>query len=168
VATNRVQSKKEDRREPGEADGGREKVFDEAQGVFMISVAAELSGMHPQTLRVYEARGLITPSRSPKKTRLYSRQDVELLKRIQELTSEYGLNLAGVERVLSLERAMEAMRSQLKSLRQESARMEREMIEQIEAVHRSYKRELVRWEPPGEIVRAKDAKPINIPIQRET
>jgi MerR family transcriptional regulator, heat shock protein HspR len=147
---------------------GRKDLFDEGQGVFMISVAAALSGMHPQTLRVYEARGLIKPSRSPKKTRLYSRQDVEQLKRIQELTSEYGLNLAGVERVLTLEQTMESMRSQLEELRQQAAQMEREMIERIEAVHRSYKRELVRWEPPGEILKASDAKPFKISIERSS
>jgi MerR family transcriptional regulator/heat shock protein HspR len=141
-------------------------LFEETRGVFMISVAAELSGMHPQTLRVYEARGLIKPSRSPKKTRLYSRRDVELLKRIQELTSEFGLNLAGVERVLTLEQTMESMQAQLEALRSQAAEMEREMLEQIEAVHRSYRRELVRWEPPGEALRAKDAKPIEIPIER--
>jgi MerR family transcriptional regulator/heat shock protein HspR len=146
----------------------REELFDEAQGVFMISVAAELSGMHPQTLRVYEARGLIKPSRSARKTRLYSRQDVELLKRIQELTNDYGLNLAGVERVLTLERTMEALHKQLDMLKAQAAQMEREMMQQIEAVHRSYKRELVRWEPPGEVLRAKNAKPIEIPIERKS
>ena len=78
--------------------------IDEEQGVFMISVAAELAHMHPQTLRMYEARGLIEPKRSPKNTRLYSQRDVERLRRIQQLTAE-GLNLAGVERVLALERA---------------------------------------------------------------
>jgi MerR family transcriptional regulator/heat shock protein HspR len=143
-----------------------EDLFNETQGVFMISVAAELSGMHPQTLRVYEARGLIKPSRSAKQTRLYSRRDVELLKRIQELTNEYGLNLAGVERVLSLERKLETMRSQLDKLEREAARMQHEMLEQIEAVHRSYKRELVRWEPPGEILRTKDSDSFEIPIER--
>jgi MerR family transcriptional regulator/heat shock protein HspR len=76
--------------------------IDEERGVFMISVAAELAQMHPQTLRTYEARGLIEPQRSPKNTRLYSQRDVELLQRIQQLTAE-GLNLAGVERVLALE-----------------------------------------------------------------
>ena len=77
--------------------------IDEERGVFMISVAAELAHMHPQTLRTYEARGLIEPQRSPKNTRLYSQRDVELLQRIQQLTAE-GLNLVGVERVLALER----------------------------------------------------------------
>ena len=81
----------------------REVPFAEDQGVFMISVAARLAGMHPQTLRIYEERGLIKPARSPKQTRLYSQRDVERLKRIQELTTELGLNLAGVERVLALE-----------------------------------------------------------------
>lgn len=79
--------------------------IDSDQGVFMISVAAELAHMHPQTLRVYEARGLIQPKRSPKNTRLYSQRDVERLQRIQQLTAE-GLNLAGVERVLTLERRL--------------------------------------------------------------
>jgi MerR family transcriptional regulator/heat shock protein HspR len=79
--------------------------IDSDQGVFMISVAAELAHMHPQTLRIYEARGLIRPKRSPKNTRLYSQRDVERLRRIQQLTTE-GLNLAGVERVLALERRL--------------------------------------------------------------
>jgi len=86
----------------------RERVdvsIDSDRGVFMISVAAELAHMHPQTLRVYEARGLIQPKRSPKNTRLYSQRDVERLRRIQQLTAE-GLNLAGVERVLTLERRL--------------------------------------------------------------
>jgi MerR family transcriptional regulator/heat shock protein HspR len=79
--------------------------IDSDQGVFMISVAAELAHMHPQTLRMYEARGLVQPKRSPKNTRLYSQRDVALLLRIQQLTAE-GLNLAGVERVLTLERRL--------------------------------------------------------------
>jgi MerR family transcriptional regulator/heat shock protein HspR len=143
-----------------------DELFGEKRGVFMISVAAELAGMHPQTLRVYEARGLIKPSRSPKKTRLYSQQDVERLKRIQELTTEFGMNLAGVERVLALEELMESMSRQLEEMKEQAAEMEREMLEQIEAVHRSYKRELVRWEPPGEVLKVDDAKPFTIPIQR--
>ena len=90
----------------------RERVevsIDEERGVYMISVAAELAHMHPQTLRVYEARGLIQPQRSPKNTRLYSQRDVERLRRIQQMTSELGLNLAGVERVLALERRIEEL-----------------------------------------------------------
>jgi len=85
--------------------GRIEVSVDAERGVFMISVAAELAHMHPQTLRTYEARGLIEPQRSPKNTRLYSQRDVERLRRIQQLTAE-GLNLAGVERVLELERRL--------------------------------------------------------------
>jgi MerR family transcriptional regulator/heat shock protein HspR len=143
-----------------------DELFGEGRGVFMISVAAELAGMHPQTLRVYETRGLIKPSRSPKKTRLYSQQDVERLKRIQELTTEFGMNLAGVERVLALEELMEGMTGQLEHMQRRAAAMEREMLEQIDAVHRSYKRELVRWEPSGAILKMSDAKGFTIPIQR--
>jgi MerR family transcriptional regulator, heat shock protein HspR len=85
--------------------------IDSDQGVFMISVAAELAHMHPQTLRMYEARGLIRPKRSPKNTRLYSQRDVERLQRIQQLTAE-GLNLAGVQRVLALERRLRELEGQ--------------------------------------------------------
>src|SRR5438128_5373334 len=86
------------------------------RGVFMISVAAELAQMHPQTLRIYEARGLIEPKRSPKGTRLYSQEDVQRLRRIQEMTAELGLNLAGVERVLDLEEQIEALHARLQEL----------------------------------------------------
>jgi MerR family transcriptional regulator, heat shock protein HspR len=90
--------------------------FDEEQGVFMISVAAELAEMHPQTLRMYEQRGLIAPKRSPKNTRLYSQRDVERLRRIQEMTAE-GLNLAGVEMVLALESQVQRLRAEVARLR---------------------------------------------------
>jgi MerR family transcriptional regulator, heat shock protein HspR len=123
--------------------------FREDQGVFMISVAAQLAGMHPQTLRIYEERGLIKPARSPKRTRLYSQRDVERLKRIQELTTDFGMNLAGVERVLALEEVMQAMQDRLDRLSERAAEMEREMLRRIDEVHRSYKRELVPWQPPG-------------------
>jgi MerR family transcriptional regulator/heat shock protein HspR len=129
--------------EPRAADVDRER------GVFMISVAAELAGMHPQTLRIYETRGLITPQRSPKKTRLYSQADVERLRRIQELTSELGMNLAGVERVFELEREMERMRSRMRTLERQAERLERELEEGIEKVRRSYRRELVPYEEPS-------------------
>ena len=123
-----------------------DQLFSKQQGVFMISVAARLAGMHPQTLRIYEERGLIKPARSPKQTRLYSQRDVERLKRIQMLTTELGMNLAGVERVLAMEEVMEGMQQRLES-------MEREMLARIDEVHRSYKRELIRWEPPGSALR---------------
>lgn len=98
--------------------------IDSEQGVFMISVAAELASMHPQTLRMYEARGLIEPQRSPKNTRLYSQRDVERLRRIQRMTSEQGLNLAGVEIVLGLEREVEKLRAELARARRRLAELE--------------------------------------------
>src|ERR671914_1573675 len=94
----------------------RREQLDEERGVFMISVAAELADMHPQTLRMYEARGLITPKRSPKGTRLYSQADVERLRKIQEMTSAEGLNLAGVETVLEMEATVERMRTEMARL----------------------------------------------------
>lgn len=133
---------------------------DRERGVFMISVAAELAGMHPQTLRIYEARGLITPKRSPKNTRLYSQADVDRLRRIQELTSELGMNLAGVERVLEMEREIERMRSRMRTLERQARRLERELEEGIERVRQSYRQELVPYEAqPGRALvpaRAKD------------
>jgi MerR family transcriptional regulator/heat shock protein HspR len=95
-----------------------ETTIDDERGVYMISVAAELAEMHPQTLRVYEARGLIQPKRSPKNTRLYSQRDVERLRRIQQMTSELGLNLAGVETVLEMEEKLERMKAELKRMRE--------------------------------------------------
>jgi MerR family transcriptional regulator/heat shock protein HspR len=89
--------------------------FDDDQGVFMISVAAELAEMHPQTLRIYETRGLIAPKRSPKNTRLYSRRDVERLRRIQEMTHQ-GLNLVGVETVLALEEQVAKLTERVREL----------------------------------------------------
>jgi MerR family transcriptional regulator, heat shock protein HspR len=97
--------------------------FDEEQGVFMISVAAELAEMHPQTLRMYEQRGLIAPKRSPKNTRLYSQRDVERLRRIQQMTAE-GLNLAGVETVLALEAQVQKLRAEGERLRKRIAELE--------------------------------------------
>lgn len=99
--------------------------FDEEQGVFMISVAAELAEMHPQTLRIYEQRGLIAPKRSPKNTRLYSQRDVERLRRIQQMTAE-GLNLAGVETVLALEAQVQKLRAEGERLRKRIAELENE------------------------------------------
>ena len=89
--------------------------FDDEQGGFMISVAAELAEMHPQTLRIYESRGLIAPKRSPKNTRLYSRRDVERLRRIQEMTAQ-GLNLVGVEIVLELEEQVAQLKERVREL----------------------------------------------------
>lgn len=102
-----------------------EATIDDERGVFMISVAAELAHMHPQTLRIYEARGLIQPKRSPKNTRLYSQRDVERLRRIQQMTSEQGLNLAGVETVLEMEERVERMRAELERMRRRAEQLER-------------------------------------------
>lgn len=102
---------------PGDRRSKVKVSIDDDQGVFMISVAAELAEMHPQTLRIYEAKGLIEPKRSPKNTRLYSQRDVELLRRIQRMTGEQGLNLAGVEAVLGLERQLESLKAELKRTR---------------------------------------------------
>src|SRR5215218_8633566 len=97
------------------------------RGVFMISVAAELADMHPQTLRMYEARGLIEPKRSPKGTRLYSQADVERLRRIQEMTTEWGMNLAGVERVLELELQLERMQRKLAGMERRAEQLQEEI-----------------------------------------
>jgi MerR family transcriptional regulator, heat shock protein HspR len=119
------------------------------QGVFMISVAAELADMHPQTLRMYEARGLINPKRSPKGTRLYSQRDVDRLRRIQELTCELGMNLAGVERVFELEDQLERMSKRLRALEERAEALAAQMEAELDAVRRSFRAELVRYEPPG-------------------
>ena len=105
------------------------------RGVFMISVAAELAEMHPQTLRMYEARGLIEPKRSPKGTRLYSQDDVERLRRIQEMTTEWGMNLAGVERVLELEEKLTRMRRKVEALEARAATLQAEIakLEEVKA-----------------------------------
>ena len=115
--------------------------LDTARPRYMISVAAELVGMHPQTLRIYEQKGLVRPRRTAGNTRLYSDADVARLQLIQRLTTEIGLNLAGVERVLSLEDELARMRRRLD-------RMEQEMRDAIERVHRSYRRDLVVYRPP--------------------
>jgi MerR family transcriptional regulator, heat shock protein HspR len=122
------------------------------RGVFMISVAAELAEMHPQTLRMYEARGLIEPQRSPKGTRLYSQTDVDMLRRIQEMTTELGLNLAGVERVLELELQLERATRRLQDLEARSAQMREEMEHEIEAVRRSFRAELVPYRQSTDLV----------------
>jgi MerR family transcriptional regulator/heat shock protein HspR len=123
----------------------RAERIDQERGVFMISVAAELAEMHPQTLRMYEARGLITPKRSPKNTRLYSQADVELLRRIQRMTSEEGLNLAGVETVLELEQRLERMRSEMARMRRRAAEMEAKMTEELDRLRKSMGGELVPY-----------------------
>ena len=113
---------------------------------YMISVAAELVGMHPQTLRMYEQKGLVSPQRTPGNTRLYSEADLERLRLIQRLTTEFGLNLAGVEVVLRME-------DEVKRLRERMDAMERRMREEIRDVERRYKREIVVYQPPQQPAR---------------
>jgi MerR family transcriptional regulator/heat shock protein HspR len=142
---------------------------DRRRGVFMISVAAELAEMHPQTLRMYEARGLITPKRSPKNTRLYSYEDVERLRRIQRMTAEEGLNLAGVETVLGLERDLERARREMSKLRQRAAELELEMNAELERVRRTMRAEIVpygAYENPGITRGQATPKRVQIPIER--
>jgi MerR family transcriptional regulator/heat shock protein HspR len=128
------------------------------RGVFMISVAAQLANMHPQTLRVYEARGLIEPKRSPKGTRLYSQEDVERLRRIQEMTAELGLNLAGVERVLRLEQEIESMHARIEEMELEALQAQVRLAQELEDVRRSFRAELTVPYRGGELVRAADVR----------
>ena len=129
------------------------------RGVFMISVAAELANLHPQTLRMYEARGLIEPKRSSKGTRLYSQEDVDKLRRIQEMTAELGLNLAGVERVLCLEQEIESMHARIEEIELEALKAQVRLAEELESVRRSFRAELtVPYRGPLALVRAADAR----------
>ncbi len=140
------------------------------RGVFMISVAAELANMHPQTLRMYEARGLIEPQRSPKGTRLYSQEDVEKLRRIQGMTAELGLNLAGVERVLRLEEEIEGMHARIEQMELEALQAQVRLAEELEQVRRSFRAELTVFpnsRPPSTaLVRAIDARSPFKPIPK--
>jgi len=135
----------------------------------MISVAAELAGMHPQTLRIYETRGLVTPGRSRGNTRLYSEDDVKRLRRIQGLTGELGLNLAGVERVLELERELEAAQRRLQVLERRAERARRELLAELEETRRSARAELVRYEPPAgrELVAVRDLRAVRVRLLRD-
>jgi MerR family transcriptional regulator, heat shock protein HspR len=139
------------------------------RGVFMISVAAELANMHPQTLRTYEARGLITPKRSPRGTRLYSQEDVERLRRIQEMTAELGLNLAGVERVLDLEAEVNDMHARIEELEVQALRAQVELAQRLEEVRRSFRAELVvPYQGSTDIVRAADVRSTFGPAPRRS
>jgi MerR family transcriptional regulator/heat shock protein HspR len=138
------------------------------RGVFMISVAAQLANMHPQTLRMYETRGLIEPQRSPKGTRLYSQEDVEKLRRIQEMTADLGLNLAGVERVLRLEAEIDSMQQRIEAIELEALQAQVRLANELEEVRRSFRAELtVPYRGGRELVRAVDARsPFRTPPKR--
>ncbi|HWE15365.1 MAG TPA: helix-turn-helix transcriptional regulator [Solirubrobacteraceae bacterium] len=127
------------------------------RGVFMISVAAELAEMHPQTLRMYEARGLIEPKRSPKGTRLYSHKDVHRLRRIQEMTAELGMNLAGVERVFELEQELESMSRRVAALQKRADELGAE-VKRLEALRRELRAEIVPYVRGGALVRHADLR----------
>jgi MerR family transcriptional regulator/heat shock protein HspR len=135
------------------------------RGVFMISVAAELADMHPQTLRMYEARGLIEPKRSPKGTRLYSHEDVERLKRIQEMTAELGMNLAGVERVFELEEQLSSMTRKVQALERRASELKTE-VERLESLRRQLRAEIVPYERAGELVRTADLQRFKVRMRR--
>jgi len=124
--------------------------------VFMIGIASELIGVHPQTLRMYEQKGLLRPRKSIKNTRLYSQEDVELGRYIQKLTQEMGMNLAGVKRILDLERQIARLEIETRALREELERREREHSRVVAEVHRSYRRELVLM-PRGELARDRES-----------
>jgi len=135
------------------------------RGVFMISVAAELAEMHPQTLRMYEARGLIEPKRSPKGTRLYSHKDVERLRRIQAMTAELGMNLAGVERVLELEQQLDGMERKVKVLQKRADELKAE-VARLDQLRREIRAEIVPYVKGGEIVRNADLRRFEVRVQR--
>ena len=139
------------------------------RGVFMISVAAELAEMHPQTLRMYESRGLIEPKRSPKGTRLYSQEDVDRLRRIQEMTAELGMNLAGVERVFELEEQLESMARKVAGLEKRAHELSAE-VQRLENLRRELRAEIVPYVRGGELVRHADLQRMDLgrPSRRRT
>ena len=122
--------------------------------LYMIGIASELIGVHPQTLRIYEQKGLLRPRKSIKNTRLYSQEDVELGRHIQRLTQEMGMNLAGVRTVLDLEGRVARLTAENRLLREEIRKREREHSRDVAEIHQSYKREIVPM-PRGELARAR-------------
>jgi MerR family transcriptional regulator/heat shock protein HspR len=114
----------------------------DTRALYVISVAAELAGVHPQTLRIYERKGLVEPARTSGRSRRYSDEDIELLRRIQELTTE-GISLVGVQRILALEAELRAGRQRVSQLQERVEALQREMEDRVAAAHRQYKHELV-------------------------
>ena len=136
---------------------GVERKPAQREGLYMISVAASLAGVHPQTLRIYEQRRLIQPTRTPKGTRLYSDENVETLRRIQELTDE-GMNLAGVERVFAMESQIARMHRRIASLERQLEQTRAEALAEIDRIRRANRAEIVRYQPP---------QPTRIPVFRK-
>ena len=126
------------------------------RGVFMISVAAELAEMHPQTLRMYEQRGLIRPRRTPGGTRLYSDDDLDRVRRVTQLASGLGLSLQGAEYVLSLEDQVVALGDRIRTLEASLLEASRQAERRIDEVHRSYRQDLVLWQPPSTAVQRRE------------
>lgn len=139
---------------------------DNTRPVYMISVAAELAGMHPQTLRIYEQKGLIEPNRSPKGTRLYSQEDVERLRRIQELTTQLGMNLAGVERVFELEGELNQLRRRMDRMERRAEQMREEFEAEVARVRRSFRFDLVPYEPPEQALMPRKDDAVRIKVRR--
>lgn len=137
----------------------------ERHGLYMISVAASLAGMHPQTLRIYEQRRLIQPTRTPKGTRLYSDENVETLRRIQELTDE-GMNLAGVERVFDMQAQIARMSRRIASLERQLEQARAEAVAEINRVRRAQRAEIVRYQAPSTEVARRQPKGTRIAVER--
>jgi MerR family transcriptional regulator, heat shock protein HspR len=123
---------------------------------YMIGVAAELLGMHPQTLRLYEQRGLIRPRRTPGGTRLYSDDDLERVRRVTQLASGLGLSLQGAEYVVALEDEVESLRARIVTLEANLVEASRQSQRRVEEVHREYRRDLVLWQPPSTAITRRD------------
>ena len=130
--------------DPGDRadEEGKEAPIPQQRAVFVISVAAELAGMHPQTLRIYERKGLIDPYRTPGGTRRYSQDDIDRLALIQELT-EQGLNLVGVQRVMELQNRISHLEGKVEALREELDRAREAAARAAREIHQSYRHELV-------------------------
>ena len=120
--------------------------------VYVISVAAQLAGMHPQTLRTYDRLGLVSPGRSAGRGRRYSERDVELLREVQRLSQDEGINLAGIKRIIELETQVDALRSRIAELQADLDRADAEATRREAEVHASYRRDLVPLNTPGIVV----------------
>ncbi|MDI6799813.1 MAG: helix-turn-helix transcriptional regulator [Actinomycetota bacterium] len=129
----------------------------EKRGVYMIGVAARLAGLHPQTLRMYEAKEIISPSRSDGKTRLYSDEDIEMLKYVQRLTSDLGINLSGVKMIMNLNDQIEEMDKKMEEMKRGMDEFKNEMVKEIDSVHRSYRRDIVVF-PKGSMVKRDEGR----------
>ena len=125
---------------------------DEERAVYIISVAAELAGVHPQTLRIYERKGLVEPARTTGNTRRYSRRDISLLQEIQHLTQDEGINLAGVAKIITLRKKLESAQRRIRQLEEEVESLCLDMEEAVAATHRKYRHELVLYQPPQHMV----------------